>query len=1525
MAGITSLQAVTLAGGSGLRFTWDFSADLVSTDAPNKCTDLYLYLNKIAPLNDGEVRQVRIVPLKTNDALTRTFDVSNLDNGTTYLAQLEATVQTESGLQIYTKVTTGKPSTIPPKPLIQVGQDKDSGFYVKLVKDLAGSSPTPLGEYDGYETLTGIYVIYATGLDMKTVYIPAGDDIDLYNDKLQVEAPFGDYEIAVSIANINGRSLLSDSLTETVDTSIRGPRVVHIVEEMAIDPSASATYSMSKYTTGRILLAWNAPENLGTPAMTHYGISRSEDGTNFYPLGSDLSIATVANNKDALTYNVDASFVFIDTNVEAGKIYQYNIVGVNANGVGLDAVFADNLLQLVKNRDVTCVVWPTVSSFVTVPGNTTSEIDISVDGGFDNESEVHTYDVSYSRVGSGVSTLINKTKPIGLTGLLNNTSYLVQVRGRMQSPNAEKEYVTNYSSAKQTTPIDILPSINNLTATAIDSSNNPLNGKVVLSWKNPSNVTSFSGIHYIVEKKFGNGSYSFDTSAAIVAGASVEIVRDQLTNGVVYSYRVKTSFFNQEVGDNYTSDAEEITIMPFNNPDSPLSLTLTSINSSSDLSFSFLDFSSNMNWGSPIVGHRYTLYNRNNGLEDQVGSPVDLVDGSFNLNPKKATLSEIFGQLNAGTRYALDVQSFIEVNGLRHYSTKRGDLVTVTSLVNNWTRPTGISSTTVTNVTNNGMVVPLSTTAGSTGGRIRLSWNYPVNQDASSMTFRVVNKTLGGLVISSANYSALTFDVSGISVGALSQTFFVQAVLNESVNNIISLAGSDVNGTPVFYPDKVGAVNVNILNSTSVNYQFNRVSYHGGMDSANTRYIVQLVRMNGNVETDIQEPATLAHSAAINGVLTGSFEDLVAGDEYKIRVTTEALNPMVDQQFIRSQSPQTITTSFTPYELPFNIEGFQINPADSAIVVKWNPLDADPEGLDFESYTIQLKETSHLDTSYVEVVSIQTKTLSVYSILDLTNGVSYDVRMRSNYTDRLGVTKSSNNTTKLTAVPDISPSQPTNLTMQLNSFGSGGIISWDLPSNVAPVPTNYSLVIEGSGNNYFLDIDHMSISDSRLVIENGKLNYTLANGLLLGNKYIIRVYAEVFTQLDNVVYYSSSIPVTTEFQAYASAQPPLSAGISAKLGNESITVTWNIPTDTGGQGDLLEYRFYFTKGLDDLDNPIKLDATKITVVDKNDIPISPISGTNDYRLTSLGNLKPLDRLPLTVTNQLGQSEVENFVEHKFFVASVFTINGTDNLSTYSNKNKLFPRQSPNNPEITATVIDNSGIQLTISSDASFNLEKYIVYRSINNGSVETIQTKEYTNADTGIRQLSVFDTKSRVPTNGMWLEGNTIKYYVMAKYNDDNINSESGTNGDEELISNEVTVIPRATVFPCGIDGRPLEKVALMSNPDISNNLFYYVNRAGSTLNSVNAIVLDASNVGVLQWSGSNVAVGGISVTYVNNSLIAGVTAANQVSKVNINLTAELADNMSDIVAVNANSSGTCLAIYPQDGVFSNLKDQLPN
>jgi hypothetical protein len=1534
MAGITSFTAETLATGSTLRFTWDFSADLVGTADPVKCSDLYIYLN--TKLNDGVVRQERVVPLlDVSGNLTKTYEIANLVNGTTYLAQIEATVQTPQGVKVYTKTASGTPSTKPPKPIIMIGKDRDSGFYVKLSRNVTQIvDPVKNTADDGYTPLIGMYVIFTDGTNMNTTYVDASGD-NLYKEKLQIAAPYAEYEVAVRTVNKNGSSEISDSKEIKVDSSIGPVRVVRVVEQMAIDPSASV--DKSSYAVPKILLTWNAPEDIGTPALTSYTISRALVDASGNPGNfSNITSGVIAGFNNNLSYVIDSSYVYLDTlNAnDAGKVYRYNIIASNVNGASEDDAVFMNSIAKVKDRSVRGVFYPVVTGFTTKPSDKQSVINTTVSGGFD-PSVNHEFDVNYNgqiTIGNIDKGTITGENPVTLTNLTNDVNYSITVVANMKSPNVSGVvYKSDESSSKTTTPIAAIPPVLNLSASALDASGSPLDKSVKLSWTNPSGITSFPGLMYIVERKLKSSpdaSYVFDVSGSIVSGATVELQRNTLDNGKTYTYRIFTLYKNGENGEDYESTKNTVEVMPFALPPASLLMTLTAVNSSTDLSYQFIDSSLN-NSGLTILGHRYRLYNLNNGLEELVNTKIE-ADGSFN-QLRRESLSTLFGALNAGTRYTMTIETYVEVDSVKYYS----ELVVKSGFVaggvsNTWTKPVGIRGTIADNVDASG--VPLSTS--SSNGIVRLSWNLPANHDASGISYRVLRNINDVRLNPLVRLTNSSYDITGLTVGpSAAADYYVLALMgadvsgNVSGNNFISLKTSadQVNAYAVARPPAVTGLTATNVSASRLDFSFNRVTTFGGMAAADTRYRVELIDASSEA---ILSEQFVNHSSS----QFGSFTELVAGSRYKIRVTTQSMNRFKNLNEYVDSSTQPESLAVATYDEPMNVTNFEINPADTSIVVRWTPIGNDPAGLKYLHYSIEFKRSIDPDASFNVFRNVSPKASSSEVIATLTNGIKYDVRIRTVFTDNLAtpVNKLSDYSSVLSVTPGPGPQQPGQITVEGKNNGAGMIITWPLPSDNV---SHYSITVDGSNVAYHFERDNVPATS--LLNDEKQVNMLeIPSGLEVGKTYVIRVYAELSQTEANVVYYTSSSASQANYTSFRNPSAP--RNISARLDDKQIMPKWEAPSDTAGQNGNLQYEFYLNNTFRDTSgNRIQLPS--LIVVDKDGSPVNKVSGTNRFRLTNDGATKPLDRLPLSITDP--SNIIQNNKEYVFVVKSIFS--DPDNANTnyesaWIELDKLFPRPAPTLPELQVKVLQGnaeSTIELTMSSDPSFNLDKYEIYRRILDASsgivldpYAKIETKNYLSGvdgntvEQGKRQHVITDNNLGSSQN--WLNGNEMEYYVKAYYNDNNINPSSAVQGDEELDSVKIKVRKITVPYPCDKDGNRLSgKVALMEK-DASNNFSYFLHKAGSDIHTVNAILIDASNVAVINVAG--ISDNKYTLTEMNNARVAGTTAAKQVVKVNIKVGADNADNLTDMIAVNANAVGSVLAIYPQDGVFANLRNQVP-
>lgn len=1527
MAGIERFEALPVE--SGLRFSWDLSSALVTKA---NCKSIYLYINN-ADLTDGVVREVKVIPLidlSTNN-LTNEFLIGNLVNGQQYLIQLEVTVVNGSSRIVYSKSISGIPSTVPPKPHIFLEtQSKDSGFDIQISKTkgsvtkLKKNSPD-----DGHSELTGVYVVFTNGETMQTTFIDASGR-DLYNDILHVNAPFDSYEVAISIENKNGRSDLSESIEAVVDTSITGVKVVRVVELMAIDPSASE--NKEDYATPKILLTWNAPSNKGTPELTHYVIRRATVDAS----GNPGTFSTITNGEqsvnDVLTSNAiaivadnitDSSFSFVDPTAAVGVKYRYNILGKNINGLGKNAIFI-NTVNLVKDRDITAIAWPEITDVKTSPGDKESVIDTTVSGGFDPIAE-HQFSIKYTgslpgSLGTDTGT-VTATNPVTLTGLTNNVVYVLEVTAQMLSPNQpNKTYTTDVDTSKSTTPISTIPGVFDFNANPLDNSGNPLDGKVRLSWKNPA-VGTFTGLKYIVESKPAGSldtSYNIDASGSVDANAFVVIDSKALTNGQLFDFRIYTSYYNIETDTNYESSKSfQLSIMPFARPAAPTSVRVDYINSSTDLSFQYMDVSVNT-WGPRIVGHRYRLYNLNNGLQDL---PIerDDEDGSYNNLRRGRVATLLNQQLNPGTKYALNVDSYILVNGRKHYSVSP----TVNTLVFTWTKPTGIRGTASSNTQILGSeIVPLST--NSSNGIVKLSWNTPVGQDASAISYRVFRNVGDALLNSFPRLTSTSYNIEGLPITSTPVVYYVLALMNADASGASAITSDKATADPVggfaiLRPAAVTSINVRNVNATALDFSFNGVASHGGMSSSLTKYYVELIDTSDNSIVTSQE---LNHAS----IVSGSFTGLNSGLTYKIRVTTLATNTLNNTNEIIKSNTATESSNISPYDQPINVTKFEVKPANQSIVVKWDPVKEDPLGLVYNNYTVSYKRTSDPDTSYSSV-SLSPKSVSSYTIISLQNTVQYSVKINTVYNDRLNAAKSSNGSVVLTTTPDVGPSVPGLITTSVLSTGTGITISWPIPG-VNDNTSHYSLTVDGSNVNYHFELDNQSIDN--FTLSGNRLEYTLSNVLESGKTYNIKLYAELQKEENGIVFYSSSGSSNATVTTFRN--PGMPRNVTATLDDKTIFASWEAPLDTAGKGDALEYEVYLSNRTDACGNYLPVRGIKMS--DKNDSPLERVAGTDNFIVRNTV-LTPINRIPIKIEND-ACSNIINGAEYIVLVRSRFEVNNDGTASTqtsdYARRDKLYPRIPPTAPKVSLNLLQQASgksfIEVTMNADASFNVTKYELWRQIIDASTNlaaTSYTKIYEkifssdlNGNTSeSNRVAIFnDNNTGLAESVHWLDGNKFVYYVKVYYNDNNINPLSGTNGDETKDSTPEFIVKTSPPFPCDLQGRPtVAKVGLM---DMSNNTFtYLINKAGSLIHTVNAVLLDASNVSVITNAGNGVNT--YSLADVPNARINSTTAANQVVRVTIRATQ--GKTINDVLAVNANSVGSCVAIWPQDGSFASLRN----
>lgn len=1496
MAGITSFTATALDVGSALRFNWTLDASLNASNT----TDIRLYLDM--SLVDNVIQEVEVIPLAdASGVLTTSYTVDGLINGQQYRVLLEvSTMDASNNVVVYSSHLKAIPSTKPNKVFIKVGQDSDNGFYLELYSDAALTTKlVPNSVDDGFSPLTGAYVVISNDLSGNSVYLDNSGN-RLYTDRIQMTAPFGQHEVNVRVVNIHGSSKTSATANLTIGSSITAVNVVNVAEHIALDPAASG-YD-EEYLVPAMILAWNAPNYTGSPQLTQYVIQRAPVVSGVIGLFAD--IATVdSTNSNSLSY-INAGFSYRDYSIVVGSSYAYNIVGKNVNGRGANAVYADD--SLLKSAIFRAVAWPLITSVNSVPGNGSSVISSTMNGGFISAG------VEFEVNADGMDS-VRSANPVTLTGLTNLTQYSYMVTGYAPSPNVEgKVYATPASPPYTTTPIESPPSVVSFSGTALDADANPMDGTVKLYWQLSSNVATFQVNYTVNTYIYRKESASPDASYTLIhtLGANNVLHYDNgLVNGTNYSYYIRTGYYNSETASNlYGSPSSPVSVKPFATPAKPSFVDILSNNSSTDLSYTFLD-DTNIS-GSTIVGHRFTLFNMNNGRTSTAITDADLVmdvnDGYHPSVNKLGNLFSIFNvNLNPGTLYELALDSYVIENGVKYYSTPNG--VELVTQAYNYTVPSGLTNVVATNVDALGHTLSTNST---NGGVIRLSWDYPDGQDASNVSFRVVNANTGGL-IATVNNDTLHADITGLSVGISTINYKVLAILPTIPPSVAPLAtAQSVSGIPVFKPNAVSGITIIDRDSGSIDFSFNGVTYHGGMDSSGTIYLVELY----DYDTDtLVGSFEMGHAA---GSLLGNFNELTPG-VYQIHITTKALNPMVANEYISSDI--FASSRIAIYDAAENVTLFEAKPSDAKIVAKWAPVLSLPSGLNFIGYQLAIKMSGSPDASYhfIDIVNVGTSVYTLADLLDLldpptslANNIEYAVRIRVNYEDLDEAGVFSPWSTALLVTPKLAPSTPTGLEYTLNSVGTIAYLAWNIVDTGATVPSHYSIVVDsGDAYSFHFEVDNVSVND--LSYNNTKHIYPVT-GLTPGRIYNAKVYAEFKTIVSEAVYYTSSDPAEMVVNAFESPSVPLN--LTASMGDTQFIPKWSLPTNTGGQYTNLKYEIYLSTPDASGNYPV-VESLLSTLTN------TPIVGTSfKYIVTHSQMVSGLKFTGLT-----------NITQQYAYVVRAVILNDADAIvasSPTAALDRLYARPPPSNPVVTPTLVTTatkSNIQVVVTSDLSFNLTKYELYRKIKAAtgtsdltSFELIAEKTFVDQSED-RTWTVIDDNT--VSSPFWLDSHRFYYKAVAHYNDDNINPNSGANGDEILETISDGIVKKSKPFICGVDGLPVSP-SVMTADTSANTLTFLVNMSGGAINSVNAVLLADANVEVRSGSPGNE---GIVVSQRTNAIVQnsvgnnGGTAKNQVVEIKLSLL-DFA-TLDDALAVVGNAIGTAIAIWPSDGAFSDLRN----
>jgi hypothetical protein len=902
--GFTDFRTVSGTDGQSVVCSWDFSSALV--DASN-AKQIYIYSN------DGDnFITTHVVPLLisgTNE-LTTSFVVGGLILRQDYLFSAEVTVNNGGpNIVYYSETTQSFPSSIPQQPAFELTQPAVDQFQIRLT-DLSGNlDPSVNSVFDGYSTLTGVYVIYTISNKMITNYFSNDASNSIYTSYLITDCSAGLYDVVVTTENINGRSPLSNDLSIRITTEPTAPLNLSAVELIAVDPSAA-------YNVESIYMAWNAPLFEGYPTLEGYRISRTDTTDLSFAV---ISIDTSSNYASGPSYISGKTYHYTDTtNLSIGHTYTYTICAYALDLSG-NQIFSD---QSAISNSVKSIIYPTCSLDSAIPSNESVTVTASSDNG---GSSNLLYDFSGNN-----SLIVDQSSNIyTFSSLTNGTSYAFQVNAYTTSTTfgyTSVTYPSEYTPASNATPFSDQAPISAFTSTPLDASGVPLDGRLQLTWVDPSNNTIDASFQIVI---------TYDSSSIIVEQGVQSYLVTGLTNGTTYNFDAEVRVPNSEVPGGYVySSTVDTSGFPFKNPSPVNSVTLTP--NFYDLNYEIVanDYTGS---GFNDNGYKCTLTNL---TTPGYIAPANVL---FNLSSHTYTgsISSTFGvNLDHGAQYELTVASYYTFDSTDFYST---DVST-----NNYTLPMGISGSNIS-------ASPLDL-SGNPDGNVHLSWLLPTGQDSSASSYNIyrTDLTVGGTINIINGVIGLFYTDTSVTVGH-EYTYAILSVVNGLVSVDYTPSASVV---PFKYPSPVTDITITLTDSsgTSVRVDCSENDTNSGLDASYLIYKYEL--HSGNYAGTIVE--TIYTTTTYT-----DFSGLICGNEYTIRISSGVTQNGDD--YYNYLDVNITDKTFYPSAAPTPPTSISVSsPANRQLLVSWTNSVA-PNGLNIDGNTIYVYTDPSMTMLYYSI------------------------------------------------------------------------------------------------------------------------------------------------------------------------------------------------------------------------------------------------------------------------------------------------------------------------------------------------------------------------------------------------------------------------------------------------------------------------------------------------------------------------------------------------------------------------------
>ena len=1074
MSGITSFS-VTPANAA-LKFSWGVGASITPANIASIkiiLTDDAIPGTQASGIQVMDVTPVTSVNGEGNLVVVDNYTWSNLTNGTRYIASLKiSTINAAGAITDYTEnnlIGLKVPGTVPIKPVF-TAYAIANGIKFRLVDITNQASYTPRSVSDGFYGIKKVNVFYRVKgstnfADTVTLSVlnndlsPDSTNDDIRNADVQYDQEFligsltnsdpnalttdSDYELAISVSNALGDSLLSSSVGIKTGSTVG-----------SVDPVAVATLEYNRYNkvsaTAEVINASTATilfnqatntvnlKNENFP-VTGYHIYRqdvSSNGTSLIPftksnVGSITSLDASGNaiggqgqyNYGSKPYNLtllDGSFNnqytfnFTDANVVTGRYYSYTIRGVNAKGEGSEgagsicriasralapivvAEPSNNMIKLnITNQSLNGYPMQDVSSnfryFVDVSGITSRAITKDASG-------------NVTLTDSSFSTIVN--------GGLDRVTVAAITRNPIMSTTdqtQEQEY-DGLKTVLNVRPYNNPPAPSGLSLTQIENGL-PISGGCIAQWNVFSDASR-------------NGNLGAITYNVYVGGVLVEDRLQNpryqitgLTNGVAYNVTVAAVIFNSDLSANVIGlQSAGQTFTPFSLPGSATAVDLSNVSSSLTTLSGLWAAPSNAalyGLGSSAIRYKYQLTDMSSG---------EIVTDSSGSSPV------VFPSLVAGTLYKLDVYSGVIFNTIVYYNT-----VPVTVYKTLFTLP----------------AAPINLSVYPLNGQLRCTWDPSASNGVTMTTYDIYinNGTANGIPkrVASTSYNMEYFIaatdgsnnplVNGteykVQLGAIGT---VKSSVTATVDVSGVLTSPAASGTPNVGPASP-VIDQFLAGESKATLKWTPIPSASG-------YIVY---QDNNVTADSSNGLVAFSAGRITigaNVVTFEKTGLTKGKSYDFRVVAYTT---VGALRIYSPDSQDAVRTIVPYAAPDAVENLDFTIGSQTITLTWGaPLNSGGVGFNGNgTLKYQVLITDQSSVTIVDQLGLNTPGFSQSG--SFINNKAYVVNVFAYYTGSNSTIYKSQAARIQTVTPNPPPQQISNLTAVAGNHSVK--LSWNIPDD----------------------------------------------------------------------------------------------------------------------------------------------------------------------------------------------------------------------------------------------------------------------------------------------------------------------------------------------------------------------------------------------------------------------------------------------------------------------------------------------